>query len=229
MPEEESYPRLISLAVHELRTPVGVLGGYLRMLGMDSATPLSDRQRHMLEEASKACTRLTALIAELSDVAKLDDGSIAIARLPLELFPLVEEAAAHIEIGDDRGVLVEPRGHAAGARLRGDRDRLRAALRAIFTAIAREKPGPTVIVAERLLTHVDGKAMAAIVVCEEHETAEVHAAGRAPFDEKRGGVALALALARRVIEAHGGHLWSPAFDDARRSKSAAIVSLPIDA
>ena len=36
MTTEESYPKLISLAVHELRTPASVVGGYLRMLQRDT-------------------------------------------------------------------------------------------------------------------------------------------------------------------------------------------------
>ena len=32
----EDYPTLISLAVHELRTPASVVGGYLRMLQRDT-------------------------------------------------------------------------------------------------------------------------------------------------------------------------------------------------
>ena len=45
MATEESYPKLISLAVHELRSPASVVGGYLRMLQRDTEAPLSDRQR----------------------------------------------------------------------------------------------------------------------------------------------------------------------------------------
>ena len=43
-------PRVMSLAVHELRTPVTVVGGYLRMLLREQAGPLTERQRKMLEE-----------------------------------------------------------------------------------------------------------------------------------------------------------------------------------
>ena len=65
MATEESYPRLISLAVHELRSPAGVVSGYLRMLQRDTETPLSERHRKMVTEAEKSCARLVALITEL--------------------------------------------------------------------------------------------------------------------------------------------------------------------
>src|SRR3982074_2313001 len=93
----ESYPQLLSLAVHEFRTPASVVGGYLRMLQRDGEPALSDRQRHMVDEAEKACARFVAIVGELSDIAKLDAGSLALARQPIDLFALVDEAASHVE------------------------------------------------------------------------------------------------------------------------------------
>src|SRR6266536_6063873 len=67
MNSREQYPPLLSLAVHEFRTPASVVGGYLRMLQRDG-DGLSDRHRKMIDEAEKSCTRLVGLIAELSDI-----------------------------------------------------------------------------------------------------------------------------------------------------------------
>jgi signal transduction histidine kinase len=44
-----------------------------------------------------------------------------------------------------------------------------------------------------------------------------------PFDEWRGGVGLSLAVARRVIEGHGGQIWSPVAD----AKAGAVLALPL--
>src|SRR5918912_1241470 len=54
----ENYPQLLSLAVHELRTPASVVGGYLRMLQRDTEPAMSERQRRMIDEAEKSCQRL---------------------------------------------------------------------------------------------------------------------------------------------------------------------------
>ena len=59
------YPPLLSLAVHEFRTPASVVGGYLRMLQKDQDPPMSERQRRMIDEAEKSCARLVAIVAEL--------------------------------------------------------------------------------------------------------------------------------------------------------------------
>ena len=83
----ESYPKLLSLAVHELRTPASVVGGYLRMLQREQRRRLSERQRKMVEEAEKSCARIVALVAELSEVGQdWTTGLITMAPKPLTSF-----------------------------------------------------------------------------------------------------------------------------------------------
>jgi signal transduction histidine kinase len=228
--QEDSYPLLLSLAVHEFRTPVGIVSGYLRMLHAD--TTLSDRQRKLVDEAAKSCGRLVALIDEMSDISKLDAGLSALARQPLDLFALVGDVAGLVQEAKDREVHLEVRGESGGARLNGDATRLRSAFDAIFRAILREKPGPSTVIADRRLTSIDGRASAVVVVAD---TATLPTASdRTPgaFDEKRGGLGFALPMARRIIEWHGGGIWSPVPADdsseaAAIARGTAIISLPV--
>src|SRR5689334_17456762 len=111
-PIDERYPELLSLAVHELRTPASVVGGYLRMILRDGSQPLGERHRKMIEEAEKSCARLVALIAELSDVGKLDAGLLALQQQPVDAFALVAEVAEHVHEASDREVRLEVRGDA---------------------------------------------------------------------------------------------------------------------
>jgi len=229
---KDSYPQLLSLAVHEFRTPASVVGGYLRMLQRDGETALTERQRKMVDEAEKSCGRLVALITEMSDISKLDAGVIALARQPLDLFALVGEVAGLVQESKDRDVHLEVRGNGDGARITGDAARLRTAFDAIFRAILREKPGPSTVIADRRLESRDGRPTAVVVVAD---AATVQTAGDqtpAAFDEKRGGLGLALPLARRVIESHGGRIWSPApagsgGDDDALARGTAIIALPV--
>jgi signal transduction histidine kinase len=218
--------QLVSLAVHEFRTPASVVGGYLRMLQRDVDPPLSERQRRMVDEAERSCARLVAMIAELSDVGKLDSGAIALARQPLDLFSLVGEVAELVHEGSDREVRLEVRGSRSGAPIAGDAPRLRSALDAVFRAILREKPGPTTVVADRRLDARGGTASAVVVVAEESSVQVAYERDAAPFDDRRGGLGLALPVARRVIEGLGGRLCSAAGDDAL-VRGSAIVSFPI--
>ena len=70
---KESDPKLISLTVHALRSPVHTVGGYLRMLQRDTHSPLTERRRKMVDEAEESCGKLVALVAPLGKLGKMDD------------------------------------------------------------------------------------------------------------------------------------------------------------
>lgn len=220
----DDYPQLLSLAVHEFRTPASVVGGYLRMLMRDTDQPLNERQRKMVEEAEKSCARLIALVAELSEVGKLDDGRAKLARQRLDLFPLVGEVAKGVHEAEDREVHLQVRGESDGAPMSGDAERLRTAFTAIFRAILREKGAACTVLADRRLERRGNQQWAVVVVAEEPSVQHAYESTAVPFDEKRGGLGLALPIARRVIEAHGGQLSSPEGDAGR---GIAIVALPV--
>ena len=78
-PLVRAYSELISLAAHEFRTPASVIAGYLRMLQKEIGPTLAERDAKMIDEAAKSCARMVALIEELSEVAKLDDGRVVVA------------------------------------------------------------------------------------------------------------------------------------------------------
>jgi len=230
LPVSDSYPRLLSLAVHELRTPVSVVGGYLRLLQHPNAEPLTDHQRKMIEEAEKSCSRLTALIAELSDISKLDSGLLMLGRQPVDVFSLVAEVAGHVHEAEERGVHLEARGDTGGAVVSGDATRLRSAFDAVFRAILREKAGPCTVIAEKRRMTSNDATSAVVAIADENDVQDVYDSPAGVFDEKRGGLGLALPLARRVIEQHGGRLWSAAprgGDDDARARGSAIISLPL--
>jgi signal transduction histidine kinase len=219
------YLDLISLAVHELRTPTSVVAGYLRMLLREQDQPLSERQLKMLTEAERSCERLAMLVSELSEIQKLDASRIDTGPLPtFDLFPLVADVAKSVQEAHDRGVVLEVRGQAEGAAVRGDRSRIQRAFSAIFRAILREMPADAKVVAERRVDTTGVAASAIVVVASEQDVEAAYVADPAPLDELRGGVGLTLPFARRVFERCGGRVWSPSGD---RRRGAAIVSLPL--
>jgi signal transduction histidine kinase len=220
-----AYARLLSLAVHELRTPASVVGGYLRMLQRDSESALTERQRKMIDEAEKSCARMVALIAEMSEVSKLDSGAVALGRERLDLFPLVVDVANGVHESGERDVRLEVRGEGSGASVLGDRARLASAFDAVFRAILREQPSSCTVVVDRRVQRNGGRPNAAVVVvAADARVQAAYEANPGVFDEKRGGMGLALPLARRVIERHGGRIWAPVDAEER---GAAIVSIPL--
>ena len=233
-PSNNPYPPLLSLAVHELRTPASVVGGYLRMLQKDSDPPMSERQRRMIDEAEKSCARLVAIVAELSELGKLDSGDVKLAKQPIDVFSLIGQVAELVHEAKDRNVILELSGPSDGANITGDATRLRTAFDAIFRAILREKPGPTTVVAERRRDTRDGQPCAVLIVADEASVQEAYEREPGAFDDKRGGMGLALPLARRVIERHGGRIWSPAAVSAGGADSgdplargSVIISFPL--
>ena len=79
-PTDPRWSKLLSLAVHEFRTPITVVAGYIRMLLKDRAGPITEQQRKLLEEAEKSCGRLAALVAEMSDLSNLEGGTASLNR-----------------------------------------------------------------------------------------------------------------------------------------------------
>lgn len=225
-PNTPSSARLLNLAVHELRTPASIVGGYLRMLLAGHAGPLTDKQHKMLTEAVRATDRLTALVAEMSEISNLDAGTLALPRQRVVIVPLLQEAAAGLGETSDGGARVEVRlaeGIEAGAIVLADSVRLRAAVVAVLTALAREQADAAPLVLAAGIEQA-GDPPAIVVRIGEREALADPAGPPAPFDEWRGGVGLALPIARRVIEAAGGRIWSA---PARASRPVVGIALPL--
>jgi len=215
---------LLSLAVHELRTPAGVVHGYLHMLQRIAPGALDERQRRMVDEAERSCARLVGIIAEIAEVAKLDAGTVSVAQQPLDLFELVESAASHLQEGADRGVRFAAAGDGAGALMTGDANRLKDALAAVFRALLRERAHPCSIVADRRLVSRDGRRSAVIVVAADDAVEAAATADRGPFDDRRHGLGFSLVIAARVFAAHGGRLSSPT---GPLDRTAAVIEFPL--
>ena len=224
--ESNLFPRALSLAVHELRTPITVATGYLRMLLREQAGPITDQQKKMLQEADKSCARIGSLVAEMSELGKLEDGQITVPRVSFDLSALIVEVASGMHEGEDRGVRLETR-VPGPVIVAGDRTRLAAAIGALMHAALRERGESGVIVVECSTLSDTNQTWAIVTIGDEADTKSLAAAARTtppPFDEWRGGLGLALPVGRRVIEAHGGALWSAGGEKAR---AASALRLPL--
>jgi len=80
----------LSIAAHELRTPLVALQLQLDSLRMQSAR-LDLRQAAKVERASRNVQRLSDLISALLDVARISQGRLTITPKPIDLGTLVEE------------------------------------------------------------------------------------------------------------------------------------------
>jgi signal transduction histidine kinase len=223
-PEPEArLPRLLSLASHELRSPLSAVAGYIRMLLQERAGPISDGQRRLLQEAEKSCRRLSSLLAELSDVARLEAGAAPFNASTVELSGVLEDAVRAIPAAPDRDLTISLPDGPVGS-VHGDAARLASAFAAIFHALLRELvSGPGLAVRARPAAP-GGTSNIHITIADPasvDDLAALDSSRLASFDEWRGGTGLALPRARRIIDAHRGRLLGPP-----ESKAAAVVILP---
>lgn len=224
-PLDPRWPKLFALSVHEFRSPLTVVSGYIRMLLKDRAGPLTDPQKKLLEETAKSCARLSELLSEASEVAHLDDGRLSLTRQRIDLWTALREAVETLPPLPDRDVAVRLDLQPGSSPIDADAPRLTRALAAIVAGLRRE-----VVTDEPLIVRArhrrDGdRAHYEITIGEPATIEEFDGhpdANLPPFDEWRGGCGLSLPLARRVLNAHGGQLLST--PDGR--KTAALIRLP---
>lgn len=207
-----------------------VVAGYIRMLLKERAGPISEQQRRLLEEAEKSCARLSGLLTEVSELSGLEGGTSTFNTTRIDLRTVLRESIAGLPDLPDREVAVELETGPESAFLNGDAARLRTALASVISALRRE-----VVVSDRLnvrevTRNFDGQQVFWIAISDPARIAmlsEADASSLGTFDEWRGGVGLSLAVARRVINAHGGRIWSPRADEnTADSKAGAVIALP---
>ena len=162
----------------------------------------------------------------MSELGKLEGQELALARQEFDVCALSAELASGMHEGQDRGVTLEVRS-SAPIMVTGDRTRVAAALKALMHSALRERGESGAIVVQ--CSAMQGNPAWAVVAIGDESTLTPlsHAAQGTPptFDEWRGGLGLALPVARRVIEAHGGALWSAA--DSTHSRAASALRLPL--
>lgn len=122
----EKQNRFVSDASHELRTPISVIQGYVRMLdrwGKDDPAILDEA----IAAISKESRNMQDLVEKLLFIARNDRDSLVLAMESIDLSELIDELGretAMLETGHHIVGQVVP-----GVRLMGDRNRLKQALR----------------------------------------------------------------------------------------------------
>ena len=98
---------LVATVAHELRSPLTGVKGFVATL-LSKWDKLNDAQKKlMLTTVNSDADRLTRLIAELLDVARIDTGRLSLYPRPLEVVPTVERVLDSLRAGTGREIVLE--------------------------------------------------------------------------------------------------------------------------
>jgi signal transduction histidine kinase len=208
---------VLHVLAHELRTPVGIAHGYVRLLLEDRLAAESDRRR-ALEQLQKALGRLSDLSHDTSALAnwyERDESDPAL----VETRALLDEV---MNTNFSSPVDFDVTGVAGGTHLvTSDRAQLERALVDIVRATARELRGAPC----RVIASTRGGEFQ-LLVGRSTELEALGAgpgtSGTGPVAVDRGGLGLSLVYATVVLEANRGTTWS-----RQQSRQTIGVRLPL--
>jgi len=197
---------------HELRTPLNAISGFSQVLRKQLLGEINEKQAEYLDDILASSRHLLSLIDDVLDLAKVEAGQIELEVMPFSLrealdrgVVIVRERATRddvrVSVSSDPGV----------DTVMGDERRIRQVVFNLLSNAVKFAPaGSTVDVAA---ARVDGVVRVSVSdsgpgiapedqkrIFEEFQQA---AAGR----EQHEGTGLGLALSRRLVELHGGHIW----------------------
>jgi signal transduction histidine kinase len=200
---------LVANVSHELKTPITAIRAHLENLldGVERADP--ETLQVMLAQSE----RLGRLVDQLLDLSRLESGDVPLDRAPVPLAPLVSQVLSEIDVArTDRGIAVSSEMPEDLPPAFADRERVHQVLFNLVDNAVRHTPsgGAVTVSAHR---H-DGS-----VEVEVHDTGVGIPAEHIPrlferfyrVDTSRsrdddGGTGIGLAIARSVVEAHGGQI-----------------------
>ena len=111
MADASRFPRLVSLACHDLRTPLATVHGFARTL---ERIELADPAPRYVEMIDRASEQMTELLEELALVARIESGRFEPTILETDSLEIAEAAVAELEdehttvSGEGASVGVEP-------------------------------------------------------------------------------------------------------------------------
>ncbi len=203
--------RFLSIATHELRTPLSVILGYASMLQESVGERLNEEERRMLQDAVSACKRLIRLVNSMLDISQIESGKMRMDVRAGDVRNVVQEVVSFFSNdAQKRKLKLHTEVPSRLPKIPLDAERIEQVLiNLVGNALKFTPAGGNITVAVR--TH------------NEHVELSVHdtGVGIAPEEQKRlfedfgrlraaqsgdEGTGLGLAIARRIVEAHSGRI-----------------------
>jgi two-component system sensor histidine kinase/response regulator len=218
--------RFLSMASHELKTPLTSISGLSQVLlrrmrrrleqGQPSETEWTQEQlAHVdrLELLNSQTSRLGRLIDELLDVSRIESGKLEFRLEPLDLGELISEVVSRLQMTTQQHTIeVDPNGAASGV-VSADRDHVEQVLDNLFNNAIKFSPeGGTIRVS--LQEHSDSVVVSitdsgvGIAPAQLESIFGLFYQAEDPVSRRTGGMGLGLYISREIVSRHGGRIWA---------------------
>lgn len=94
---DHTKDEFISMASHQLRTPLTAVKGYLSMVLDGDVGPVTQNEKEMIQRAFDSAQRMVYLIADLLNVSRLQSGKFVIDNKPTNLAEVVEGEISQLQ------------------------------------------------------------------------------------------------------------------------------------
>ncbi|MGK7948310.1 MAG: PAS domain S-box protein [Xenococcaceae cyanobacterium] len=208
---EQMKSEFISIASHEMRTPLTSIHGVIKLLCAERLGELSPSGREMANLALRNSDRLVNLVNDILDLERMESGRDEINKQLCNSGELIEQALDAVSsMAQAHRITFET--NSSSIEFQGDRDLLvQTLINLLSNAIKFSPEGSQVwITAEQkdeevLFTVRDrGRGIPSDkleMIFERFQQVD------ASDSRKKGGTGLGLAICRHIVEQHGGNIW----------------------
>jgi len=198
---------LLDSLAHDFKTPLtSIKAAASSLLGQ----PRPDADRELITIIDEEADRLNRLVAEVLEMVRIEAGKLHLEKGPLDIASTVRSTLAEIKPAL-QGRVVDVRLQDGLPAADADSDFVQQALRQILdNALKYSRPGSPITISARA---GDGRVIVSVADrgggIEEHEQLQI-------FDKffrgrehrfRTPGTGMGLAIAKGIVEAHGGKIW----------------------
>ncbi len=96
---DKAKTEFVSLASHQLKTPLSAVNWYTEMLMDQDVGPINERQQEFLKEILEGNQRMVKLVNSLLNVSRIDMGTLSISPEPVDLVEITESMLTELQYG----------------------------------------------------------------------------------------------------------------------------------
>jgi signal transduction histidine kinase/ActR/RegA family two-component response regulator len=106
--ENQAKSEFMSQVSHEMRTPLNAILGFAQLMAMDTELPLTGKQQERLRVLHQSGLRLLALVDQLLQIGKIEQGKMPLRIRPVNVFALARRCADALSpMAAERDVAIE--------------------------------------------------------------------------------------------------------------------------